>query len=64
MYGPLCWELDALNPVVLRERVEKAIFGEIDTAAWGRCVLGERAEQDTLKSYMHQWESICRQASK
>jgi hypothetical protein len=64
LYGPLCWELDALNPVALRERVEAAILNEIHPEAWQRCRLVEQAEQDTLKSYLHQWEAICRQATK
>lgn len=29
-YGARCWELDALSPVVLRERVEQAILERLD----------------------------------
>lgn len=62
-YGPACWELDALSPVVLRERVEAAILGEIDTEAWGRAGLGEKAEQKTLAVVLGKWqESISMQA--
>jgi hypothetical protein len=63
-HGPLCWELDALSPVTLRERVEAAIVNEINPEAWELCRVGERAQQDTLKSYMQRWKSICGQASK
>lgn len=33
-YGNRCWELDAMSPVHLRDRVETAILSYIDPAAW------------------------------
>ena len=35
-YGQRCWELDALDPNVLRERVTNAIYRYIDVEAWNR----------------------------
>jgi hypothetical protein len=35
-YDDACWELDALSPVTLRERVQAAITAELDPAAWDR----------------------------
>ena len=32
--GAHCWELDALNPVVIRDRVEQAILENIDRDVW------------------------------
>ena len=49
-FGRWCWELDALSPVVLRERIERAIAGRIvDGAAWNRAAAVEEAELASLK---------------
>ena len=64
-YGRRCWELDALSPVTLRRRVEETIMGLIDTAAWDRSLLTERAEIESMKGFSEQWKkSISGQASK
>ncbi len=63
-YGPECWELDALSPVVLRTRVEQAIRCRLDHAAWLRADVVERAEQDSLTSILSTWPGISGPASK
>jgi hypothetical protein len=63
-YGQRCWELDAMNPVVLRDRVEQAILARLDHAAWARAENVERAERDSLTSILNRWPGISRQASK
>ena len=64
-YGGRCWELDALSPVTLRERVESAIWGLLDIDAWNHSRKIERVEVESMKGYAAQWkESISRQASK
>jgi hypothetical protein len=35
-FGHRAWELDAMSPVVLRERVEQAIRSRLDMDAWTR----------------------------
>jgi hypothetical protein len=45
-HGDWCWELDALDPRVLRQRVREAIEGVIDKAAWERSKA--REEQDLV----------------
>jgi len=55
-YGRKCWELDALNPNVLRERVEAAIREYIDWPAWERCALAEQAERRSLADVMGAWQ--------
>jgi hypothetical protein len=50
-----CWELDAMNPNDLRARVEAAIRGEIDEAAWARIETCDRAVQESLDAYMKRW---------
>jgi hypothetical protein len=63
-YGPLqgvseaeieCWELDALDPNILRECVRTNIKSFIEPEAWERCMVTERAEQASLKAVMKSW---------
>jgi hypothetical protein len=63
-YGPTCWELDALSPVLLRQRVEDAIYNRLDLAAWQRAALVEAAEKASLSTILSAWPGISRQASK
>jgi len=57
-YGTLCWELDALSPVILRQTVELAIDSAINQDAWDRCARAEKAEQETLKIVMRNWAAM------
>jgi hypothetical protein len=63
-YGTRCWELDALNPIVLRDRVEAAIRERIDWQAWERADVVERAERESLTTILQAWPGISRQATK
>jgi hypothetical protein len=54
-YGHRCFELDALDPNVLRDRVEQCIRSVIDFDAWERCAATERAEQQSLIAAMRNW---------
>jgi hypothetical protein len=55
-YGRRCWELDALDPNVLRERVETAIQEYIDWEAWGHCTKVEKAERASLLEVVAAWK--------
>ena len=46
-YGEECWELDALPPPVLRERLRAAILGFIDQDAWEHRARVENAERES-----------------
>jgi hypothetical protein len=46
-YGQRCWELDAMNPNALRERVHDAILSRIDIDAWVHCQTVEKAERES-----------------
>jgi hypothetical protein len=48
-YGPECWELDALSPALLRNRVREAITDTLDMDAWAHCKKVEDAELASLK---------------
>jgi hypothetical protein len=57
-YGNKCWELDALSPVVLRERIGSYIRGNIDIEYWARCEVTERAERESLVEIMGSWKNL------
>ena len=63
-YGIRCWEVDALSPVVLRQRVEDEILSLLDEDAWAHAVGIERAETESMQSILGTWKSISRQADK
>ena len=56
-YGGRCWELDALSPVVLRERMEATIFALIDMDAWQRADVVEAAERASLIEVLGNWKA-------
>jgi hypothetical protein len=56
-HGTRCWELDALSPVLLRERVEEEIHSRIDWDAWERCTRAEAAERESLRDVLGAWRS-------
>lgn len=50
-YGSECWELDALPPPVLRERVRQALLSHIDIETWEHYARIEAAERESLQSF-------------
>ena len=64
-YGNRCWELDALPPPDLRERVENAILEHLDRDAWEHAREIEDAEVESMSLFLTEWKrSISRQDSK
>ena len=63
-YGDRSWELDALSPAVLRERVADVIERNLDGDAWHRAEVAEAAERESLASILSAWPGISRQATK
>ena len=55
-FGQRCWEVDALSPPVLRDRLEHAIVGELDIDAWNHAVRIEQAEVDSMRSILGNWK--------
>lgn len=49
MFGEEAWELDAMNPNVLRKRVADSLGEYIDTVSWAQCKVVEAAEQETVR---------------
>jgi hypothetical protein len=61
--GSRCWELDAMDPRDLRERVKAEINALIDRPAWDRAIEVENAEVESMKAFHKVWkESILGQA--
>ena len=54
-YGRSCWELDAMDPNDLRDCVERAIVDLIEPVAWQRCDIVNKAEQQSLRTFLDQW---------
>jgi hypothetical protein len=54
-YGARAWELDALNPNVLRAVVEAEIRRYIDWNAWAQSSLAEQAETESLQHILDRW---------
>jgi hypothetical protein len=59
-----CVELDALSPVILRDRVEQAIRERLDLEAWDRAGVAEAAERESIETIVSAWPTISGQASK
>jgi hypothetical protein len=64
IYGAHCWEVDALSPVVLRDRMEDEITALLDVDKWNHAVGVERAERDSMEGFLADWQSNLRQAGK
>ena len=47
-YGPQAWELDAMSPAEVRDRVEAAIDAVIEPEAWERATVVEDAERGAV----------------
>jgi hypothetical protein len=53
--GTRCWEIDALDPNELRDRVEKKIKRLLDWDEWHRCVTVDTAERESLCGFLRSW---------
>lgn len=57
-YGATCWELDALSPVILRNRIRDAITSLLDVDTWNRMVDVEAAERESMSDVLGQWSKL------
>jgi hypothetical protein len=55
-FGDQCWELDAMDPNILRAKVGKAIKAMIEPAAWRRCIKLQKAEEESLRLALDAWK--------
>jgi hypothetical protein len=56
-HGRRCWELDAMDPRILRNCVEREIKKLIEPTAWRRCEIVNQAEKDSLQDVLEQWRA-------
>jgi hypothetical protein len=64
-FGGRCWELDAMPPPLLRQRVRESILELLDDDAWDRALEIERVEIESMQRFHSEWTNrISRQASK
>jgi hypothetical protein len=54
-HGTRCWELDAMNPNDLRQRLRDEIVARLDVHAWNHCQEVEEAERESLNRYIAAW---------
>jgi hypothetical protein len=54
-FGDRCWEIDALDPNILRNRVEEEIKSLIEPEAWARCETVDRAQRNSLREFLTNW---------
>lgn len=55
-YGGRCWELDAMSPNLLRERVRESILDYIEQDAWDRAIEVEAAETESMHQFHAEWK--------
>lgn len=56
-FGDTCWELDALSPVVLRNRVADSILSELDLEAWQQASRIELVEKLSMEQFFESWKN-------
>jgi hypothetical protein len=56
-FGHNCWELDAMSPVTLRERVENSILSKLDSEAWNRAVDIEQVQKVSMQQFHESWKN-------
>jgi hypothetical protein len=56
-YGRRCWELDAMDPNALRDRVRNEIEAHIDWTLWNRAIEIEAAEVESMADFHAAWQS-------
>jgi hypothetical protein len=57
-FGHRCWELDAIDPNDLRDRVRAHIVAHIDRALWARAIEIEKAQTDTMNEFFEEWQRL------
>jgi hypothetical protein len=51
-YGDKCWELDAMDEVILRDRVRNIIKTHIDWKLWNHQLMVEKKQQESMGNYL------------
>jgi hypothetical protein len=59
-FGSKCWELDALSPVILRNRVEESILSKLDEDLWDQAIKIETVEKLSMEQFHQSWKQTMR----
>jgi hypothetical protein len=62
-FGKKCWEIDALDPNVLRACVEKKIKSLIEPDAWHRCEVVDIAERNSVCEVLGKWAAATKRGT-
>lgn len=57
-FGSKCWELDAMSPVDLRNRVESSILSMLNMELWHRAIEVENVEKLSMEQFHQSWKNI------
>lgn len=57
-----CWELDAMDPNTLRQRVRDSITAHMDADAWRHSLMVEQSERESLQHFHREWSARLRGA--
>jgi hypothetical protein len=57
-YGKSSWELDALEPTVIRDLIAKTVDKYIDKEAWSKTVALEQEHKKTLQKVVDNWQTL------
>ena len=57
-YGDESWELDALDPLVIRELIETKVGELRDEKLWDTAVAAQEADRATLEKVSEQWDEV------
>lgn len=55
-YGNDCWEIDAMDPNTLRERVQEQIESCLDLLSWNQSAKAEKAEIASMREFQARWQ--------
>ena len=57
-YGPNCWELDALDPMVIADLIRARVEAMIDVDAWEVAMEEEAANRAVLANASEKWAVV------
>lgn len=57
-HGDRCWELDAIDPNTLRQRVREQIETCISLPEWNRAIEVEKAEMTSMQDFHNTWRDL------
>ncbi len=56
-FGCECWELDAMSPVLLRQRIHECVQELIEPEPWNHALQIEQAEVQSMREFARAWQA-------